>query len=151
MASGEPGPGQKYALETRNHIATLRRAKPDINIEIRWFPAHKGVAGNEKADEWAKLAAEEPDARGVERLTYSDRVEAFSMPLPSSLANIKWEISKKKWMEARSWAGGRTSKTKYKVPKSQRPDDTVAGSNKRFASRYYQLKTGHGRTGQYLH
>jgi len=36
MASGEPGPGQKYALETRNHIATLRRAKPDINIEIRW-------------------------------------------------------------------------------------------------------------------
>ena len=109
------------------------------------------MAGNEKADEWAKLAAEEPDARGVEWLTYSDRVEAFSMPLPSSLTNIKWEISKKKWMEARSWAGGRTSKTKYKMPKSQRPDDTVAGSNNRFASRYYQLKTGHGRTGQYLH
>ena len=29
-------------------------------------PAHKGVAGNEKADEWARIAAEEPDTRGVE-------------------------------------------------------------------------------------
>jgi len=27
----------------------------------------------------------------------------------------------------------------------------VAGSTKRLASRYYQLKTGHARTGQYLH
>ena len=28
--------------------------------EIRWCPAHKGIASNEKADEWAKIAAEEP-------------------------------------------------------------------------------------------
>jgi len=68
MASEEPGPGQMYALQARKHIAVLRRARPDITIEIRWRPAHKGVPGNEKADEWAKLAAEEPDARGVEWL-----------------------------------------------------------------------------------
>jgi ribonuclease HI len=52
------------------------------HIEIRWCPAHKWVPGNEKADEWAKLAAEKPDARGVERL-------------PSSLAHLKREISEK--------------------------------------------------------
>jgi len=46
---------------------------------------------------------------------------------------------------------GRTSKKKYKMPKSQRPDGTVAGSTKRLASRVSQLKTGHCRTGQYLH
>ena len=50
----------------------LRKARPGITIEIRWCPAHKGVAGNEKADEWAELAAEEPDARGVEWPSYSD-------------------------------------------------------------------------------
>jgi len=136
-----------YALQTRKHIVTLRRARPDITTEIWWCPAHKGVAGNEKADVWAKLAAEEPDTRVVELLAYSDRVEAHSMPLPRSLANIKREISKKKWAEARSWARGRTSKMKYRMPRSQRPDGTVAGSTKKLASRFYQLKTGHARIG----
>jgi len=42
------------------------------------------------------------------------------------------EISEKKWAEARQWAGGRTSK-KYRLPVSQRPDGTVAGSAKRLA------------------
>jgi ribonuclease HI len=151
MASDEPGPGQKYALEARAHIAVLRRAVPGITVEIRWCPAHEGVEGNEKADEWAKLAADEPDTQGCEGWTYSARPEERPMPLPRSLANIKREIAEKKWVEARQWAGGRTSKKKYRMPKSQRPDGTVAGSAKRLASRFYQLKTGHARTGEYLH
>ena len=48
-------------------------------------------------------------------------------------------------------AGGRISKQKYKMPESHKPDGTVAGSTKRLASRFYQLKTGHCRTGQHLH
>jgi len=116
MSTEEPGLGQKYAVEARQHIATLRRAAPDITIKIRWCPAHEGVEGNEKANEWAKLAAEEPDTQGMEGWTYSDRTE--ETPLPKSLANIRREISEKKWMEARQWAGGRTSKNKYKMPKS---------------------------------
>ena len=102
MASDEPGPGQKYALGARKHIAALRRARPNIVIEVRWCPAHE-------------------------------------------------EIAEKKWAEARKWAGGRTSKNKYKMSKSQRPDGTAAESTKRLAARFYQLKTGHARTGQYLH
>jgi ribonuclease HI len=51
-----------------------------FTIEIGWCPAHKGDPGNEKADEWAKLAAEKLDARGVERL-------------PRSLSHLKREIS----------------------------------------------------------
>jgi len=154
MSTDELGPGQKYALEARKHIATLRRTMPDIAIEIRWCPAHEAVEGNEKADEWARLAAHELDTQGeagLEWLTYSDRLEECLMPLPRSLANIKREVAEKKWAEARKWAGGRTSKKKYKMPKGQRPNDAVAGSTKRLASRFYQLKTGHCRTGQYLH
>ena len=71
-------------------------------------------------------------------------------PLPRSLAHLKREISEKKWAEARQWAGSRTSKTKYKMPARQKPDGVVAGSSKRHASRFYQLKTGHCLTGQYL-
>jgi len=150
MASDEPSPGQQYVLQARKHIATLWRAKPDIIIEIRWYPAHKSIAGNEKADEWVKIAAEEPDTRGVEWLNYSDRTEACPMPLPRSLANLKRKISEKKWVEARQWAGGWTSKKKYRMPDSQKPDGTVANSSKRLASQFYQLKTGHCLTGQYL-
>jgi len=73
MASDEPGPGQQYAIQARKWIAKLRAARPDIHIEIRWCPAHRGVLCNEKADEWARQAAEEPDARGVEWLGYGDR------------------------------------------------------------------------------
>jgi len=65
------------------------------------------------------------------------------MPFPRSLANLKWEISEKKWAEAHQQAGGRTSKVKYRMPKSQKPDGAVAGSTKRLASRFYRIKTGH--------
>lgn len=64
MASEEPGLVQKYAIQARKWIAMLRTARPDVAIEILWCPAYQGVVGNEKADEWAKLAAEEPDAHG---------------------------------------------------------------------------------------
>jgi len=150
MASDEPGPGQQYALQARKHIATLRRARKGIVIEIRWCPAHKGVAGNAKADEWAKMAAGQPNTRGVEWLSSSGRTEVRAA-LPRSLASLKREISEKKWAESRQRAGGRTSKTKYRMPESQKPDGAVADNTKRLASRYYQLKTGHARTGQYLH
>jgi len=95
-----------------------------------------------------------PDTPGVEWLSYNydgwSEVRAMP-PLPRSLANLKRGISEKKWVEARQWAGGRTAKAKYKMPESQKPDGMVAGSTKKLASRVYQLKTGHCRTGQYLH
>ena len=151
-ASNEPGSGQQYALQARKHIAALRQSRPGIVIEVRWCPAHKAVEGNEKADEWAKIAAEKAGTRGDEWPNFPARTEVRGRaPLPRPLANLTREISEKKRAEARQWAGGRTSKKKYRLPDSQKPDGAVAGSSKRLASRFYQPKTGHYRTGQCLH
>jgi len=79
---------------------------------------------------------EEPDSHGVEWLFYSDRVEVRPIPLARSLTNLKREISEGGWVEERPWAGGWTSKKKYKMPESLKLDGTVAGSTKRLASRY---------------
>ena len=86
MASEEPGPSQMHVLRQEGIYTTaLQRARPDIAIEIRRRPAHKGVPGNERADECAKLAVEEPDARGVDGLGLrAGRPGARAMPLPRS-------------------------------------------------------------------
>jgi len=94
---------------------------------------------------------DEPDTHSLEGWIYSDLLEELPTPLPRSLTNIKREIAEKKWAEAWKWAGGQTFKKKYRMPKGQRPDGMVAGSAKRLAARFYQLKTGHARTGEYLH
>jgi len=93
--------GQTYALQARQAIAALRRQEPAVGIEIHWCPAHKGVPGNEAADEWAKLAASEPDDHRVEWLA---RAEGTRLPVrPTSLAHLRRRTSEKKWPEARSW------------------------------------------------
>jgi len=80
IASEEPGPAQQYARQARKWIAKLRERDRNVRIEIRWCPAHSGVTGNEEADKWAKQAAEEPDARGVEWMGYKDRYGRRPIP-----------------------------------------------------------------------
>jgi len=82
MTSDDPWPGQKCALESRRRIAALRAKEPTVGIEIRWCPSHQG---NEIADKWAKLAAGEPDAHGVEWFWTADpdgTVRERVFPLP---------------------------------------------------------------------
>jgi len=134
IASEEPGPGQKYTLQARKPVTVLRKVRPGITTEIRWRLVHKGVAENEKDDEWAKLAGEEPDTRGMEWLSCSNQPGTRGMPLPRSLAHLKREISEK-----------------YSIPKSQRSDGTVSGSTERLASRFCRMKAAHCLTGRYLH
>src|SRR5258705_4431941 len=103
MTSDDPGPGQKYALEARRHIAALDAKEPNVRIEIRWCPSHQGIEGNEVADEWAKLAADER----VEWFSTRDQdgtVRERIFPLPRSLANVKRDFSERKGKESKGWA-----------------------------------------------
>lgn len=55
-------PGQRLAVAAIE--ACTRALSRDNEVSIRWVPAHHSVLGNEKADEFAKAAAdgEEPDS-----------------------------------------------------------------------------------------
>jgi len=79
------------------------------------------------------------------------RKRCFS--LPKSLANFKRDFSERKCTEVRDWISRKLAKTgnrKYRPSGKQKPDPIVAGASKRLACRFYQLKTGHCLTGQYL-
>jgi len=103
----------------------LRKARAGVRIELRRCPAHEGVEGNERADREAKLAAEEPEGRGVEWLGHTDRYGRRRMPLPRSIANIRREMAEKKWDEARDWSEKRIKRKKYKMPEKLRQQAVV--------------------------
>jgi len=150
IASDEPGPGQQYALKARKWVAQLRKTRPGSRIELRWCPAHEGVEGDGKAGKEAKLAAEEPEGRGVEWLGHTDRYGRRGMPPPRSIANIRRGVAERKWAEARSWSEKRIKRRKYKMPEKMRQQAVVARAPKILAERFHQLRTRHCRTGQYL-
>jgi len=61
-------------------------------------------------------------------------------------------FSEQKWEDASNWTKkqlARTRNRKYR-PDEKKPDQTVAKAKKRLASRFYQMKTGHCLTVQYL-
>ena len=72
------------------------------------------------------------------------------MPLPRSKANIRREVAERKWAEARDWSEKRIKRKKYKMPERMRQSAAVARGPERLAERFYQLRTGNCRTGQYL-
>jgi len=115
----------------RKHIAALRAKEPGVCIEIRWCLSYLGIEGNEIADEWAKQAADEPDAHGVEWLDFKDPqgiVRKRRFPLPRSLANFKRDFSERKCTEARDWISRKLAKTgnrKYRPSGKQKPDPIV--------------------------
>jgi len=80
-----------------------------------------------------------------------DRSEHYISASDSPAEEGQGEGSEKKWTE--DWVSRKPAKTsnrKYRPSERQKPDAIVAGANKRLASRFCQLKTGHCLTGQYL-
>ena len=76
MGSDEPGPGQRYAaLGARRHIATIRRRRPEVTIELRWRPAQEGgtYQGMRRRTNGQSWQHTEPDAYCEARLQLVER------------------------------------------------------------------------------
>lgn len=64
-ASDAPGPGKEMAIRVIE--LTGRIADQGNSIAIRWAPAHRGVEGNERADQTAKNVAAFPPLEATAR------------------------------------------------------------------------------------
>jgi len=74
----KPGPGQEISIAL-THISTELKALK-CTLTIQWVPGHTDVAGNEKADQHAKLATtQRPPAFFRTSLSYLKRVAKAEM------------------------------------------------------------------------
>ena len=111
------------------------------SIVFRWIPAHSDLIGNDKAHLAAKSRAE----RG------GKQAESWS-----SLAYIKKNLSDVCSKELTNCHERKTqereaSRYGYYIPWTKNSINPILGStSKKYASRYYQLKVGHGAVGTHL-
>jgi len=126
---------------------TLRRTH-QIQSYHRYGPerrgAFPGIAENEKADEWAELAADKSGGRGVEWLRFGDRYGRQAIPLPASLAHLKRHISKKKQPEAITRPRRRLSSAVHKPRYRQRVNPFPDKTDKRAAGRRSSARPSDG-------
>ena len=126
-------------------IQILKRAKqPYIHggeLVVRWIPSHSGIEGNERADKAAKEAATD------------GRIQTARW---SSLSHIKRKITEARNSEIHSWhqvrneERERRSRNHY-VPRLKAGIHPVLRqAPKRYASRFFQLRVGHGAIGVFL-
>lgn len=134
------GPGQWLAHRIEKRIEEL--SIHDINVHIRWVPGHAGVEGNERADRAAKEAAG----------TGTCPCERFM-----SLSHLRRLVTERKWKEQDQWLN--TEHRKWKpnsrqtylmFTKNRGTHKTTAETPKASASRFYQLKSSHAFTTDFL-
>ena len=129
------------ALKMQIYQKAQRLVQQGHDISIRWIPGHNKIEGNERADRAAKEAAGEGKVRTA-RWT--------------SLAHVKRQITEEKKLQIYTWYKQKTreqesSKRGFYIPCLKTQIHPLLGKAKKlYASRFYQLKAGHGAIGTFL-
>ena len=145
----KPASGHHIFDTLHNYIGKILNENIDLQISIKWIPGHKGVAGNEKADELAKKAITEGSS------THDRIPKQLQNPLPQSKsAHLQAFNEKLKVIAHKQWE---------KSPRFDRmkATDPTAPSSKyiklteklprKLTSILTQLRTGHAALAKHLH
>jgi ribonuclease HI len=145
----KPAPGHHIFDTLHDYIGSLKNKNRNLQITFRWIPGHKGVEGNEKADEQAKQSITEGSSDEREL------PDQLRTPLPrskSALICANNEKLKNKaqilWQESPRYA--RLHKTDPVAPSNDYLK-LVASLPRRLASTLTQLRTGHAPLAKFLH
>jgi ribonuclease HI len=129
-------------------IETLKK-RHNIRVTVQWVPGHKGVEGNERADEQAKKAITEgsSDKQRLPRL--------LRKTLPHSRSAAKWAFgetlkhnAQKLWQKSPRYT--KMKKTDPTTP-SNKYLKLIANLPRKLASILSQLRTGHTPLAKHLH
>ena len=126
-------------------IQILRQARQLYDrggeVIVRWIPSHKKVEGNEQADKAARDAATNGSSQTARW---------------SSLTRVNRKINEAKESEIHFWHQSRNEERErrnrsYYTPRLKPGIQPVLGqASKKHASRFFQLKVGHGAVGVFL-
>lgn len=106
---------------------------------------------NRKADQWPKLAVDEPGAHIVEFLGFGDRYRRRHLP-PRSLAHLQRQTTETKRGQSKAQADPKASHNKILARPQAAPGAGLHPDQGRRAARLEMLpaQMGHSPTGQYL-
>jgi ribonuclease HI len=140
MRSDSLGPGQQWAragIEVGSRITARGNT-----INIRWVPSHQKVEGNEKADEFAKEAAQGQSQSLPDEIRWE-----------ASLSHLTRVITESRSKAKRDWIRDRVRpERRYRPPSGPGlPRKLLRKTRKSVAGRYYQLLSGHAAIGTFLH
>ena len=97
-------------------------------VTIRWVPAHQGSPGNEKADEYTKIAAHGSDPSGMVADDY--RWE-------TSISRMAGVTAEARTQSSARWAADRIGdpRRKYRSPNWKRPQTQAPQTNPKFGGK----------------
>ena len=145
----KPNPGHYIFDAVQDGITALRKKHSGIKIKVKWVPGHKGVEGNEKADEQAKKAITEgsSDPNSLPRLLKKRLPHSKSALIQGHGERLK-KRTQKLWKSSQRYE--RMKKTDPAAP-SAKYINLITPLPRKLASILSQLRTGHAPLAKHLH